>query len=109
MRAEISLVPFYVRSPHVIKAGNSEQHKGHEVYTGSGHHCGVIPYSSVVWWIASWAEDEQLQGKNSLLRRGVLVLDELVWSGMICDEMSQSLPMVVASATYRGPGPLPKY
>ena len=22
-------------------------HKGHEIYTGSGHHCGVIPYSSV--------------------------------------------------------------
>ena len=28
----------------------------------------------MVWWIASWAEDEQLQWKNSLLRRGVLVL-----------------------------------
>ena len=30
------------------------------------------------WWIASWAEDEQYKGKNSLLRRGVLVLGELV-------------------------------
>ena len=30
----------------------------------------------MVWWVASWAEDEQLQGKNSLLRRGVLVLGE---------------------------------
>ena len=49
------------------------------VYTGLGHHCGVIPYSSVVWWIASWAEDEQLQGKNNLLRRGALVLGEFVW------------------------------
>ena len=28
----------------------------------------------MVWWIASWAKDEQLQGKNSLLKRGVLVL-----------------------------------
>ena len=28
----------------------------------------------MVWWITSWAEDEQLQGKNSLARRGVLVL-----------------------------------
>ena len=26
---------------------HEEQHKGHEIYTGSGHHCGVIPYSSV--------------------------------------------------------------
>ena len=24
------------------------QHKGHEIYTGLGHRCGVIPYSSVV-------------------------------------------------------------
>ena len=33
------------------------------------------------WWIASRAEDEQYKGKNSLLRRGVLVfggcVDEL--------------------------------
>ena len=29
-----------------------ELHKRHKVYTGSGHRCGVIPYSSV-WWIAS--------------------------------------------------------
>ena len=30
-----------------------------------------------MWWslIASWAEDEQYKGKNSLLRRRVLVLD----------------------------------
>ena len=26
---------------------HEEQHKGHEIYTGSGHRCGVIPYSSV--------------------------------------------------------------
>ena len=58
---------------------SNPQNKGHKIYTGSGHRCGVIPYSSVVWWIASWAEDEQYKGKNSLLRRGVLVLGELVW------------------------------
>ena len=58
---------------------HEEQHKRHKIYTGSGHHCGVIPYSSVVWWIASRAEDEQYKGKNSLLRRGVLVLGELGW------------------------------
>ena len=44
------------------------QHKGHKIYTGSGHRCGVIPYSSVVWWIASRAENEPYKGKNSLLR-----------------------------------------
>ena len=31
------------------------------------------------WWIASWDDYEQLQGKNSLLRRGVLVLGGYVW------------------------------
>ena len=64
-------------------SSTNPQHKRHEIYTGSGHRCGVIPYSSVVWWIASWAEDEQLQGKNSLLRRGALVLGEFVWMRMI--------------------------
>ena len=52
--------------------------KGHKIFTSLVHRCGVVPYSSVVWWIASWAEDEHLQGKNSLLRRGALVLDEFV-------------------------------
>ena len=28
----------------------------------------------MVWWIAYQVEDEQYKGKNSLLRRGVLVL-----------------------------------
>ena len=37
----------------------------------------------MVWWIASWADDEQYKGKNSLLRRGVLVLGELVRVRMI--------------------------
>ena len=33
-----------------ISRANStnSQHKGHKIYTGSGHRCGVIPYSSVV-------------------------------------------------------------
>ena len=47
----------------------------------------------MVWWIASWAKDEQLQGKNNLPRRGVLVLGELVWVRMdlVQDEMSYLL------------------
>ena len=33
-----------------ISRANStnSQHKEHKIYTGSGHRCGVIPYSSVV-------------------------------------------------------------
>ena len=65
------------------------------------------------WWIASWAKDEQYKGKNSLLRRGVLVLGELVWERITQDEMPEAQfelpPTVVASPNYRGPGPLPKY
>ena len=56
-----------------------------EVYTGSGHRRGVIPYSSVVWLIASQAKDELVQRMNNLLRGSVLELNELVrwpwWSG----------------------------
>ena len=62
----------------------------------------------MVWWIASWAEDEQYKGKNNLLGRGVLVLGELV---VVLVSLDQPIPldMVVASPIYRGPGPLPKY
>ena len=37
----------------------------------------------MVWWIASWAKDELVQWMNSLLRRGVLDLDELVCLRMV--------------------------
>ena len=60
------------------------------------------------WWIASWARDEQYKGKNSLLRRGALVLGELVWVRIAQGEI-ELLPTVVASPIYRGPGPLTKY
>ena len=33
-------------------ARRSQGTRDTRVYTGSGHRCGVIPYSSVVWWIA---------------------------------------------------------
>ena len=67
---------FFVFSPALtaiskLRASNS-QNERHKVYTSSDYQCGVIPYSSVVWWIAPWAEDEKYKGKNSLLRRGVL-------------------------------------
>ena len=43
-------------------SSTNSQHKRHKIYTGLGHRCGVIPYSSVVRWIASWADDEQYKG-----------------------------------------------
>ena len=42
------------------------------------------------WWIASWAEDEQYKGKNSLLRRGVLVIGELVVALVSLDPTDRS-------------------
>ena len=54
----------------------------------------------MVWWIASWDEDEQLQGKNILWRRGVLVLGGCE-DGV--DPVQDELPpTVVASPIYRG-------
>ena len=55
----------------------------------------------VAWWIASGADDEQYRGQNGLTR-GVL---ELVWYVLLGPD---PLPSMVASPTYRGPGPLPK-
>ena len=44
------------------------------------------------WWIASWAEDEQYKGKNSLLRRGVLVRGECEDDlNLVQDEMAEAL------------------
>ena len=47
VRAEIS-PPTYLHSSALLGSElRKEQHKRRKVYTGSGHHCGVIPYSSV--------------------------------------------------------------
>ena len=47
VRAEIT-PPAYLRlAASQGSKLHEEQHKGHEVYTSLGHHCGVIPYSSL--------------------------------------------------------------
>ena len=46
-----------------------ELHKGHKIYTGSGHRCGVIPYSSV--WLVDCLLGLMMMNntrKNSLAR-----------------------------------------
>ena len=60
-----------------------EQHKRHRVYTGSGHHCGVIPYSSV--WRGGLPLGPMMMNdtrKNSLARvcarGGVVPLEGLI-------------------------------
>ena len=47
VRAEISPPTYLHPSASLRSKLWKEQHKRHEVYTGSGHRCGVIPYSSV--------------------------------------------------------------
>src|SRR3954463_13603255 len=45
-----------------------EQHKRHRVYTGSGHRCGVITYSSVVGGLPLGLMMMNNTRKNSLAR-----------------------------------------
>ena len=47
MRAEIQLSTVSLLAGPLGPKLPTEQHKRHKIYTGSGHHCGVIPYSSV--------------------------------------------------------------
>ena len=68
--------------------------------------CSTLLQCGVVDCRIGWGE--QVQGKNSLLRRGVLVPGELV-SVKVESIRDQLPPTVVASPIYRGPGPLPKY
>ena len=83
----------------------------HKIYTGLGHHCGVIPYSSVVWWIASWANDEQY--KEEQPREGLFLAGAMNYSGSsVALWMDLSIPLPcgwLALFIGKGPGPLPKY
>ena len=81
----------------------------HEIYTGSGHRCGVILYSSVWQWIATWADDEQYKGKNSILRLRCSCVGRTCVCVWIRSAQAQLPSTVVARSIYRGPGPLPKY
>ena len=51
--AEISTCPSCLLAILPSLARRAHRHKDTEIYTTSGHHYGLIPYSSVVWWIAS--------------------------------------------------------
>ena len=47
MRAEVPPSTYLFLTESLGSKLREEQHKGHKIYTGLGHHCGVIPYSSV--------------------------------------------------------------
>ena len=50
---DLNLPGFPTRDPPKPSTSSSKRHKDTAIYTSSGHRCGVIAYSSVVWWIAS--------------------------------------------------------
>src|SRR3954462_3613019 len=55
-----------------------EQHKRHRVYTGPGHRCGVIPYSSVVGGLPLGLMMMNSTRKNGLVRACSSWDDELL-------------------------------
>ena len=73
----------------------------------------------VVWWIASWADDDE-QYKEEQPREGLFLAGAMnCWEefshlslsiSLSASHQSKSpLAMWVAGPIYRGPGPLPKY
>ena len=73
----------------------------------------------VVWWLASWADDdEQYKGEQpgeGLFLAGTMNCSEefshlsLSLSLLSSDRPTDPLAVRVAGPIYRGPGPLPKY
>ena len=66
-------LPTHVSSPRKRSKLHEEQHKGCKVYTSSGHHCGVIPYSSL--WCGGLPQGLMMNNtRKNYLARGVLGL-----------------------------------
>ena len=97
----------------------NSQHKGHKIYTGSGHRCGVIPYSSV--WCGGLPLGLMMMNntrKNSLARVYSWLGDELLggvqspFSLSLLDSLSDPISFPCGWLVLfigKGPGPLPKY
>ena len=88
----------------------NSQHKWHKIYTGSGHRCGVIPYSSVVVdCLLGWGwtvQGEEQPPEVEVFLCSVGVPPRMWW---LQSQNSPPLATVVASSIYSGLGPLPKY
>ena len=81
---------------------HEKQHKGHEVYTSSGHHCGVIPYSSL--WRGGLPQGLMMNNtRKNYLVRGVLGL--VVLARVLLHDLSDRSPdastLGAASPIYR--------
>ena len=78
------------------------KNRRHRVLYWFGPPCGVIPYSSVVVDCLTRAEDELVQWTNSLRRRGVLELDELVGVRMEWIRSKMRSYEIISDASYGG-------
>ena len=98
MRAEVSPSTYLFLAESLGSKVREEQHKRHKVYTGSGHHCGVIPYSSV--WRGGLPLGLMMNNtrKNSLVRvcsyGGVVPFEGLILDAyLIFSFLSRSLSL----------------
>ena len=99
-------LPTRVSSPRKGSNLHEEQHKGHEVYTSSGHRCGVIPYSSL--WCGGLPQGPVMNNTmEELPREGRSSCGGAAsWEGLNPDPF---LLWWLALFIERGPSPLPKY
>ena len=119
MRAEISPSTYLHPSASLRSKLWKERHKRRRVYTGSGHRCGVIPYSSV--WCGGLPLGLMMMNntrKNSLTRVcSLLEGDELLGGVQSPFSLSSRLrsDLLFLPCGWlvlfigKGPGPLPKY
>ena len=105
VRAEITPSTYLHLTASLGTKQSKGQHKRHRVYTGSGHHCGVIPYSSL--WRGGLPLGLMMNNtrKNNLARvcsyGGVVPLEGLM--------LDASILWWLVLFIGKGPGPLPKY
>ena len=103
VRTEISPSTYLYLAASLGSKQSKEQHKRHRVYTSSGHHCGVIPYSSL-WcgglplglMMNSTREEQPREGCSC---GGVVPLEGSIPDASVASPIDR----------VRGPGPLPKY
>ena len=113
MHAEIAPTAY----PRLVASQGSklheEQHKGHKVYTSSGHHCSVIPYSSL--WCGGLPQGLMMNNtKEEQPREGCSCGGDASWEGLNLDQLALDpilalLLWWLALFIERGLGPLPKY
>ena len=109
VRAEISPSAYLQLTASLWSKQSKEQHKRHRVYTGSGHHCGVIPYSSV--WCGGLPLELMMNNtrKNSLARVCSWLVQRTTRGSLVALWIDASTLGWLVLFIGKGPGTLPKY